>query len=272
LKVALYARTTAADRDRDSVEQILAGLAAQAARRGWEIAMEHTDQGPWHEGRREGLRRLIAAVRAKAVQAVLVSSLSHLARSLRHLTDLGRLLAAHDVAVEDHLDTTDLAGAFRWRDWLAISARLDTQLRAEAAKLARLRTPGETWGRPAVVINPVELLTWWEGRGGRHPASLRDIAKKLGISETTTRKHLRALRAVGQVDDPARVRALAARGGLRRGGRPANPLDDATLTATWSQTPSLSAVARHLHISRRRVRVRLQQLDLLPPPRHRKNR
>jgi biotin operon repressor len=204
-----------------------------------------------------------------------VRSLSHLARSLRHLTDLGCLLAAQEVAlvaIDDHLDTTDLGGALRWRDWLDISARLDTQLRADAAKLARLRAPGETWGRPVIAINHIELLTWWEGRAGRHPAPLRDIAKKLGISEATTRKHLRALRAAGQVDDQARARAFAARGGLRQGGRPANALDDATLTAVWSKKLSISAVARHLHVSRKRVRVRLQQLELLPPPNHRKNR
>jgi len=70
-------------------------------------------------------------------------------------------------------------------------------------------------------VNPQELLTWWEGRGHRRPASLREIAAKLGISATTARKHLKALRAAGQVDDQARARNLATRGGLRRGGRPA---------------------------------------------------
>jgi len=221
LSVALYARTSAADHSREMVEQILAGLAAYAAGRGWNVAMECTDQSPFPDGRREGLRRLLAAVRAKAVQGVLVRSLSHLARSLRQLTDLGRLLAVQGVALiamEDLIDTTDPGGAIRWRDWLEISGRLDSELRAEAAKLARLRTPGERWGRPAAAVNPLELLTWWEGRGGRRPLSLRELARKLGVSEATARKRLRALREAGQVDDAARTRALAARGGLRMGG------------------------------------------------------
>ena len=112
------------------------------------------------------------------------------------------------------------------------------------------------------------------GRGrGRRPLSLREIARKLGISEATVRKHLHELRAVGNVDDQARARALAARGGLRRGGRPANRLDDAHLTAAWEaqrltarlsgKEPSISALARHLHVSRSRVRSRLQDLGLL---------
>jgi DNA invertase Pin-like site-specific DNA recombinase len=274
--VALYARASAADRDGEPVEQILAGLAGYAARRGWEVALECADQGPSTEGRREGLRRLVAAVRGKAVQGVVVRSLSHVARSLRHLTELGRLLAAQGVALiatEDRLDTTDPGGAIRWRDWLEISGRLDGELRAEAAKLARLRTPGERWGRPAAVVNPLELLTWWEGRGGRRPLSLRELARKLGISESTARKRLRALREASQIDEGARARALATRGGLRKGGRPANPLDNAALAAAWKHQlqaarrrgtePSISAVAHNLNASRSRVQSRLRELGLI---------
>jgi DNA invertase Pin-like site-specific DNA recombinase len=211
----------------------------------------------------------LEAVRAQAVQGVLVRTPSHLARSLRHLTDLGNLLAVHDVALiamDDHLDTTDPGGSIRWRDWLRISVHFDRKLRAEAAKLARQRAPGARWGRPAAAVNPLELLIWWEGRGGRRPLSLRQLATKLGVSEATARKHLRALREAGQASDAARARALATRGGHRRGGRPANPLDDDALTAAWRKAPSVSAVARYLHVSRRRVRVRLQEIGLASQP------
>jgi predicted ArsR family transcriptional regulator len=81
--------------------------------------------------------------------------------------------------------------------------------------------PSQRRGRSARAINPRELLTWWEGRAGHRPVSLRELARKLGVSETTVRRRLRDLRKAGQVDDGARIRALAARGGLRRGGRPA---------------------------------------------------
>ncbi|HEX2223280.1 MAG TPA: helix-turn-helix domain-containing protein [Thermoanaerobaculia bacterium] len=113
-------------------------------------------------------------------------------------------------------------------------------------------------------VNPLELLTWWEGRGGRRPLSLRELAGKLGVSEATVRKHLRTLRAAGKVDDAVRSRALATRGGLPKGGRPANPLDDEDLLALWRKTPSPSAVARHLGVSRNRVQARLRDLGLLP--------
>ena len=93
-------------------------------------------------------------------------------------------------------------------------------------------------GRPVKAVNPLELLTWWEGRGGRKPLSLRDLAARLGISEATTRNRLRVLRAAGQVDDQARQQALATRGGLRRGGRrPANSRETLTNPATPSELP-----------------------------------
>jgi len=215
-------------------------------------------------------------VRANAVQAVLVRTLSHLAASLRHLTDLGRLLADRGVALialEDGLDTTDLAQAIRWHDWLETSANLDRQLRAEAAKLAYLRASGARWGRPAVVINPLELSSLWEGRRGRRPLTQRELATKLGVSRTTVRKHLETLRAAGQLDDQARSRRLGARGGHRPAGRPSAAIHDTALVAAWEAqslsarrrgtSPSLAAIARTLHVSRSRVSARLRELGLL---------
>jgi DNA invertase Pin-like site-specific DNA recombinase len=279
MKVALYARTSAAGLDQDTVGEILANLTAYAARRGWELTLACVDQGPGTEGPRNGLRRLREAVRANAVQAVLVHTLSHLATSLRHLTNLGQLLADRGVALialEDGLDTTELAEAIRWHDWLETSANLDRQLRAEAARLAHLRASGARWGRPTVLINPLELSSLWEGRRGRRPLTQRELATKLGVSRTTVRKHLQALRAAGQLDDQARARRLSTRGGHRPGGRPSTSINDSDLTAVWKQQlqtarrrgrqPSLTAVARTLHVSRSRVRARLQELGLLEAP------
>ncbi|HEX7185384.1 MAG TPA: recombinase family protein [Thermoanaerobaculia bacterium] len=253
MRVALYA-CLSADLGRETPEQILADLAAQAARRGWDIVLECTDPISFPNEPRPGLARLREAVRAKTIQGILVHTLSHLARSLRHLADLGCLLAAHDVAliaIKDRLDTTDPGGAIRWRDWLETSVRFN----------------------PRLAVNPRELLIYWEGRRGRRPLSQREIAAKLGIAEATVRSRLHELRAAGEVDDEARARALAARGGLPKGGRPATPLDDADLTAAWEAQlqitqgrntgSSLTAIARHLHVSRRRVRSRLQELGLI---------
>jgi DNA-binding IclR family transcriptional regulator len=125
------------------------------------------------------------------------------------------------------------------------------------------RTPGTRRGRPPAAVNSLELSAWWEGRGGRRPLSQRDLARKLGLSESTIRKHLRALRAAGKLDDQARARNLAARGGLRHGGRSPRPLKDIDLIAAWAQRPTVTAVARTLHVSPTRVHARLQELGLL---------
>lgn len=262
--VALYARTSAADAGSETVDQILAGLATHAARRGWEVALICVDQVPGPGSARKGLQRLREAVQAKAVQGVLVRTLGHLACSLRHAANLGQLLAAQDVALvalEDGLDTTDLGSAIRWRDWLETSARLDRQLRAEAAKLAHQRAEGARWGRPRAAVNPMELLTLWHGGGGRRPLTPRELAGKLGVSQTTIRKHLRQLRAECEMLDQARAGRLAAE--ERRRGRSANPLNDDDLTAAWRATPSPAAVARTLHVRRSRVETRLRELGLL---------
>ena len=212
MRVAIYA----------TAGEALADLATYAVRRGWEVALECMDQGAGAQGSKKGLKRLLEVLRANAIQGIVVRTLSHLAHSLRHLTDIGLLLAAQGVtliAIEDHIDTTDLGGALRWRDWLETSVRLDRQLRAEAARLARLRR--EPWGHPGVAVNPVELLTHWEGRRGRRPLSLREIARRLGISEATARRHLHELRAAGKVDDkPEPGHSPPAAGSAEEAGRP----------------------------------------------------
>jgi DNA invertase Pin-like site-specific DNA recombinase len=268
VKIALYARATADGGE--PVDQILAGLAAHAARKGWEVVLQRGDQAPGPGAPKKSLSRLLRFIQANAIQGILVRSLSQLARSLRHLTDLGQQLAAQGVALialEDGLDTTDLASALRWRDWLETSTRLDRQLRAEAAKLAHQRSPGERWGRPPAAINPLELLDLWQGRGGRRPLTQRELAERLGVSQTTIRKHLTLLRATGKLIDAARAGRLAAE--QRRRGRPSTTINDTDLTAAWEaahgrgRAPSVSALARTLHASRNRVRARLQELGLL---------
>ncbi|HJX27811.1 MAG TPA: hypothetical protein VJ885_07860, partial [Thermoanaerobaculia bacterium] len=65
---------------------------------------------------------------------------------------------------------------------------------------------------------------------------------------------------------------LAQRGGHRKGGRPATTLNDTTLQALWTlhlraareqgTQPSIAVLATILHVSRSRVRQRLQELGL----------
>lgn len=118
-------------------------------------------------------------------------------------------------------------------------------------------------GRPQATVNTLELLTLWEGRGGRRPLPLCEAAARLGISPTTARHRLIALRAAGQVDDEARARNLATRGTRRPTGPRPRPITDTALAAAWARKPTITAIARALHVSRTRIRARLQELGLL---------
>jgi DNA-binding Lrp family transcriptional regulator len=120
--------------------------------------------------------------------------------------------------------------------------------------------------RPSRLINPLELLTYWEGRGHQRPLSLREIASRLDLSESTVRVRLRALRAagiIGHIEDDTRARALEHRGGLRRGGRPARPIEPEALEAVWHTNPSPAAIARALGVARPRVIARLRELGYI---------
>jgi len=265
VKVALYARTSAADLGTVSTDEILARLAAYAESRGWEVAVRAADRGPWLEGRRPGLEALEKALAGGQIGGLLVQSLNQLARSLRHLTELGQLLEDAGVAlvaVDEAIDGTTPLSAIRWRDWVRLASHFDERVRREGTRVAKLRS-SEAWGRPFKPVNPLELLGCWEGRGGRRPLSTRQIAKRLGVSETTVRARLAELRSQGQVDDEARRQALAARGGLHKGGRPARPIDDAELAAAWARCPKPARLARMFRVGLPRLKTRLRALGLL---------
>ncbi len=265
VKVALYARTSAADLGIVTTDEILSRLATYAEGRGWEVALRAADRGPWLEGRRPGLEALQKALAGGQAGAVLIQSLNQLARSLRHLTELGQLLddaGVALVAVDEAIDGTDPLSAIRWRDWVRLASRFDERVRREGTRVAKLRS-SETWGRPFKPVNPLELLGFWEGRGGRKPLSSRQIAKRLGVSETTVRARLAELRSQGQVNDEARQQALAARGGPTNGGRPARPLDEADLVAAWARCPKPAKLARAFRVGLPRIKETLRALGLL---------
>lgn len=276
MRSAIYTRTSAADLVA-TVPNLLADLRRYVTDiRGWDVALELADQGPGIMGRREGLAELIKAVQAREVDVVVTTSLARLCRSQSHVIDMADLLEEDAnagrqeialVALEDQVDTTTHDGRVRWRDAMDLCRRIRQSQRSEAVRLARLKTAvkgvDDTWGRPIAAINPFELAGHWHGSPVQRPLSVREIAARMGYAQGTIRKRLRELLDTGKLHSDLRTRHLAIHGGLRRGGRPAPLLDDATLAALWRKTPSLAAVARHLQVSRSRVRSRLQEIGLL---------
>ena len=70
-------------------------------------------------------------------------------------------------------------------------------------------------------VNPVEVLALWHNGGSSPPLSVQEIALKLGVTQATVRKHLRAFRAACKLLDQSRAGRLAAQ--QRRCGRPPVP-------------------------------------------------
>src|SRR3990172_6558068 len=111
-RIALYARVSTADQ---TPEPQLHALREYAARRGLD-AVEHVDRGAsGARARRPALDRLLAAVHRREVDAVAVTKLDRLARSVRHLCELAADLDARGVALvvlDQGIDTTTPSGRF----------------------------------------------------------------------------------------------------------------------------------------------------------------
>ena len=101
-RVALYARVSTLDQH---PENQLIELRAYAKARGFENVVEYVDHGvSGAKDRRPALDRLMADVRARRVDALVVTALDRLGRSVRHLVQcmnvLTRRLSARAAARE----------------------------------------------------------------------------------------------------------------------------------------------------------------------------
>src|SRR5271157_2021397 len=150
-RVALYARVSTADQH---VEPQLHALHSYAEARGFEIAAEYVDHGvSGARDRRPALDRLLADCRRRKVDAVAVTKLDRLGRSLRHLLILvGELeaLGVDLISLDDGLDTSTPVGRlfFQIRGAFAEYERSLIAERAAAGRAAAKRR-GVQFGRPS---------------------------------------------------------------------------------------------------------------------------
>src|SRR5439155_10634821 len=104
-RVAIYARVSTGDQ---SSEPQLRDLREYVTARGWQ-AVEYVDQGvSGARDRRPGLDRLLAAVKARKVDVVVVAAFDRFGRSVRHLVetlDLFRHLGVEFVSLREQIDT-----------------------------------------------------------------------------------------------------------------------------------------------------------------------
>ena len=150
-KVLAYARVSTA-RDQSTDAQI-AELRAFCIARGWQISKEICDHG--YSGgtdERPGLKKLLALVRTRQVDVVLVTKMDRLFRSLRHLVNVLEEFANLGVvftATRDSIDWSTPSGRM-FTQVLGALAEFERGLIRERTRvgLAHARSQGKTLGRP----------------------------------------------------------------------------------------------------------------------------
>ena len=145
MRVAIYARVSTADQD---CEPQLRDVREYVAARGWR-AVEFIDQGvSGARERRPALDRLLAEVKARKVDVVVVAAFDRFGRSVRHLVEtleLFRHLGVEFVSLREQIDTGSPLGQAVFTIIAAI-AQLERSLIAERVRAGLRRARAEASG------------------------------------------------------------------------------------------------------------------------------
>src|SRR5437870_11079854 len=201
-RVAVYARVSTGDQ---SCEPQLRDLREYVAARGWQ-AEEYVDVGvSGARQRRPALDRLLAAVKARRVDVVVVAAFDRMGRSVRHLVEtleLFRHLGVEFISLREQIDTGSPLGQAVFTIIAAI-AQLERSLIVERVKagLRRARAEGKRLGRAPLQVDPHRLDSVL-----RRKLSARAAARELQCSVASAWRLIRA-RTTGAVDAHGASRA-----------------------------------------------------------------
>jgi len=157
-------------------------LRAYCQRRQWEIAEEYTDTGvSGCKESRPALNRLLADLRRRKFDCVLVYRYDRFARSLRQLVNaLGEFDAVgiHFVSLHEGVDTSTPNGRLVFGIFASITEFERELIRGRVRSgLAAARAKGKRLGRPTVAVDTLRIAKL--SAGG---ASWPTIAREMGIS------------------------------------------------------------------------------------------
>lgn len=183
MRAAIYSRVSTSDKGQNPEVQATA-LREFTGARGWIITAEIVDHG--YSGgtdKRPGLIELMALVRARKVDVVVVAKLDRLFRSLKHM--IGALeefeaLGVKFVSLGDSFDMSTPAGRMLVHI-LASFGEFERALIRERtlAGLAHARSQGRIGGRPRTVDE--KRIRELRAKG----LSIRKIATELGVSKSS---------------------------------------------------------------------------------------
>jgi len=182
LRVALYARVSTADQTCDNQ---LRDLREYCRARGWGQVTEFVDQGvSGTKEKRPALDKLMAEVKARKVDVVVVAAFDRFGRSVRHLVEtleLFRHLGVEFVSLREQIDTGSPLGQAVFTIIAAI-AQLERSLIVERVKagIRRARAEGRRVGRPRLAVD-----RWQLEQVLRQGLSVREGARMLGVSPSS---------------------------------------------------------------------------------------
>ena len=184
VKVVIYTRIST---DKQTPASQLSELRHYCARRGWKNVEELTDVVSGTKSSRDGLDRLMLAVRRGKVDVVVCFKLDRLGRSLAHLAQIIGDFAAHNVALvvpSQGIDTSASNPAARLQlNVLCAVAEFEREVIRERvnAGLAVAKAKGVRLGRPPAHDVHRAAVARLRSQG----MSYRAIAKRLEIPATS---------------------------------------------------------------------------------------
>ncbi len=193
MRAAVYARVSTKDKGQDTENQLLQ-LRDYCQRQGWPIAHEYIDHVSGKSGERDSFKQLFTDASRRQFDVVVVWALDRFTRegvleTFEYIRDLTRNGVQFESYSEAHFRTTGPAGELMLAiaAWIAKQERLRISERTKAG-LARARAQGKQLGRPGKVYSRdrarelrLDGLSW------------RQIARKLGVPQSTIRRHLRGV-------------------------------------------------------------------------------
>jgi DNA invertase Pin-like site-specific DNA recombinase len=186
MRAFLYARVSTGEQD---TGMQLREMLEFSERRKWETEV-FTDSMSGAKEKRPGLDQMLALVRKRKCDVVLVYRFDRFARSLRQLVNAleeFKALGVQFVSVHENIDTTLPHGELLFHLFAAI-AQFERALISERVKsgVAHARSKGIKLGRRKIVVD-AEKLALLRAQG----LSLRAIGERMGISHASVVRALR---------------------------------------------------------------------------------
>lgn len=191
MKAAIYARVSTSHHDQKPEIQV-EELKRYCQARGWTIAKEITDHVSGGTDQRPGLKQLMALVRSRKIDCVVVTKMDRLFRSLKHLItalDEFQALGVLFVSVGDQIDMGTASGRLMLQIVGAFGEFERALIRERTlAGLAFAKSRGKRLGRPRVHSH--EAIQRLRGQG----LSYRAIAEQLKVPMGTITEAIRSAR------------------------------------------------------------------------------